>query len=92
MRPFLRKLPAYGVAIVTTAIILLGLYVAVGRRQGVSSKQLSGTVQNDILKEYVARGNYIFPPRPSMRLTTDLFAYCHERLPRWNMARTGEAA
>ena len=45
---------------------------------------LRGTVQNDILKEYIARGNYIFPPRPSMRLTTDLFAYCEERIPRWN--------
>jgi methylmalonyl-CoA mutase N-terminal domain/subunit len=56
----------------------------VGERQGVPSDALRGTVQNDILKEYVARGNYIFPPKPSMRLTTDLFAYCAERIPRWN--------
>ena len=48
------------------------------------STELRGTVQNDILKEYVARGNYIFPPQPSMRLTTDLFAYCAERIPHWN--------
>jgi methylmalonyl-CoA mutase N-terminal domain/subunit len=67
-----------------TAAILLALYEAVGRRRGVSPGQLRGTVQNDILKEYIARGNYIFPPRPSMRLTTDLFAYCAERLPSWN--------
>jgi methylmalonyl-CoA mutase, N-terminal domain len=66
------------------AAVLLLLYELVGEKQGVSGDQLRGTVQNDILKEYVARGNYIFPPRPSMRLTTDLFAYCRERLPRWN--------
>src|SRR5262244_195662 len=52
--------------------------------QGIPGERLRGTVQNDILKEYIARGNYIFPPRPSMRLTTDLFAYCAERLPSWN--------
>jgi methylmalonyl-CoA mutase, N-terminal domain len=66
------------------AALLLLLYELVGEEQGVAGERLRGTVQNDILKEYVARGNYIFPPRPSMRLTTDLFAYCHERLPRWN--------
>ena len=66
------------------ASLLLLLYELVAERQGVPSSELRGTVQNDILKEYVARGNYIFPPRPSMRLTTDLFAYCAERLPRWN--------
>jgi len=66
------------------AALLLLLYELVGEKQGVAGEHLRGTVQNDILKEYVARGNYIFPPRPSMRLTTDLFAYCHERLPRWN--------
>jgi methylmalonyl-CoA mutase N-terminal domain/subunit len=66
------------------AALLLLLYELVGEGQGVPGDQLRGTVQNDILKEYVARGNYIFPPRPSMRITTDLFAYCHERLPRWN--------
>jgi methylmalonyl-CoA mutase, N-terminal domain len=66
------------------AALLLLLYELVAERQGVASDRLRGTVQNDILKEYAARGNYIFPPRPSMRLTTDLFAYCRERLPRWN--------
>ena len=66
------------------ASLLLLLYELVAEEQGVASDQLRGTVQNDILKEYVARGNYIFPPRPSMRLTTDLFAYCAERIPKWN--------
>jgi methylmalonyl-CoA mutase, N-terminal domain len=66
------------------AALLLLLYELVGEAQGVSGDRLRGTVQNDVLKEYCARGNYIFPPRPSMRITTDLFAYCHERLPRWN--------
>jgi methylmalonyl-CoA mutase, N-terminal domain len=66
------------------AALLLILYELVAEKQGVAGSELRGTVQNDILKEYAARGNYIFPPRPSMRLTTDLFAYCHERLPRWN--------
>jgi methylmalonyl-CoA mutase, N-terminal domain len=66
------------------ASLLLLLYELVAERQGVASTELRGTVQNDILKEYVARGNYIFPPKPSMRLTTDLFAYCAERVPRWN--------
>src|SRR5207253_166788 len=66
------------------AALLLLLYELVAERQGIASDSLSGTVQNDVLKEYVARGNYIFPPRPSMRLTTDLFAYCAERIPRWN--------
>jgi methylmalonyl-CoA mutase N-terminal domain/subunit len=66
------------------ASLLLLLYELVGEEQGVPGERLRGTVQNDILKEYVARGNYIFPPRPSMRLTTDLFAYCAERLPSWN--------
>jgi methylmalonyl-CoA mutase, N-terminal domain len=67
-----------------TASILLALYVAVARRQGVSSERLAGTVQNDILKEYIARGTYIFPPGPSMRLITDMFAYCRTHVPRWN--------
>src|SRR5437660_7163517 len=66
------------------AALLLLLYELVAEEQGVPGDQLRGTVQNDILKEYVARGNYIFPPRPSMRLTTDLFAYCAERIPKWN--------
>ena len=67
-----------------TASILLALYVATARRQGVAADRLSGTVQNDILKEYIARGTYIFPPGPSMRLITDTFAYCKDRVPRWN--------
>jgi methylmalonyl-CoA mutase N-terminal domain/subunit len=66
------------------AALLLLLYELVAEGQGVDGSELRGTVQNDILKEYVARGNYIFPPRPSMRLTTDLFAYCEERIPSWN--------
>ena len=66
------------------AAVLLALYIATGKRQGVAPEQLRGTVQNDILKEYVARGTYIFPPRPSMRLITDLFAYCRQHVPRWN--------
>jgi methylmalonyl-CoA mutase N-terminal domain/subunit len=67
-----------------TAPILLLLYELVAEEQGVPSTDISGTVQNDILKEYAARGTYIYPPEPSMRLITDLFAYCGERVPRWN--------
>jgi len=67
-----------------TAIILLALYVAVARRQGVPLSSLSGTVQNDILKEYVARGTYIYPPRPSLRIVTDIFSFCDRELPEWN--------
>src|SRR5919112_397496 len=66
------------------AAVLLLLYELVASEQGVASEQLRGTVQNDILKEYIARGNFIFPPEPSMRLTTDLFAYCKESIPKWN--------
>jgi len=66
------------------AALLLLLYELVAEKQGVAPEKLRGTVQNDILKEYVARGNYIFPPRPSMRITTDLFAYCEKRLPGFN--------
>jgi methylmalonyl-CoA mutase N-terminal domain/subunit len=66
------------------ASVLLLLYELVAEEQGVASEQLRGTVQNDILKEYIARGNFIYPPGPSMRLTTDLFAYCRERVPKWN--------
>jgi methylmalonyl-CoA mutase, N-terminal domain len=66
------------------AAVLLLLYQLVGEEQGVPSEKLRGTVQNDILKEYIARGNFIYPPEPSMRLTTDLFAYCAEHVPRWN--------
>jgi methylmalonyl-CoA mutase N-terminal domain/subunit len=65
------------------AAVLLAMYVAVAKKQGVSPRQLRGTVQNDILKEYVARGTYIFPPGPSMRLITDLFRYCNDHVPRW---------
>jgi methylmalonyl-CoA mutase N-terminal domain/subunit len=67
-----------------TAPILLLLYELVAEEQGIASAQLSGTVQNDLLKEYAARGTYIYPPKPSMRLITDLFAYCGERIPKWN--------
>jgi len=66
------------------AAILLAMYIAVGKRQGVEAGALRGTVQNDILKEYIARGTYIFPPAPSMRLITDIFAYCKAHAPRWN--------
>jgi methylmalonyl-CoA mutase N-terminal domain/subunit len=66
------------------AALLLLLYELVAEEQGVGGDRLRGTAQNDVLKEYIARGNYIFPPRPSMRITTDLFAYCAERIPRWN--------
>jgi len=68
----------------STAFILLGLYVAVAKRQGADLSKLSGTVQNDILKEYAARGTYIYPPKPSMRIITDIFDYCSRELPRWN--------
>lgn len=66
------------------AAILLAMYIAVARAQGVETSKLRGTVQNDILKEYIARGTYIFPPQPSMRLITDLFSYCQKEAPRWN--------
>ncbi|MEN8098430.1 MAG: methylmalonyl-CoA mutase family protein [Chloroflexota bacterium] len=66
------------------AAILLAMYIAVAKRQNVETDKLQGTVQNDILKEYIARGTFIFPPRPSMRLITDLFAYCNQNVPRWN--------
>ncbi|MDA1095858.1 MAG: methylmalonyl-CoA mutase family protein [Chloroflexi bacterium] len=67
-----------------TASILLAYYIAVAKRQGVDPKEIRGTVQNDLLKEYVARGTYIYPPEPSMRLITDLFAYCAQETPLWN--------
>ncbi|MET0600527.1 MAG: methylmalonyl-CoA mutase family protein [Baekduia sp.] len=66
------------------AAVLMLLYELVGEEQGVPSVQLRGTTQNDVLKEYIARGNYIYPPVPTMRLTTDLFAYCKENIPKWN--------
>ncbi len=67
-----------------TASILLALYIAVAKKQGIAQHKLSGTVQNDILKEYIARGTYIYPPRHSMRIITDVFRFCGENLPRWN--------
>ena len=67
-----------------TAAVLLCLYIAAGKKQGVEPAQLSGTLQNDILKEYIARGTYAYPPRPSMRLVVDVFKYCAENVPRWN--------
>jgi len=67
-----------------TATILLAFYIAVAKRQGLSPNVLSGTIQNDILKEYIARGTYIYPPRPSLRLITDLFAYAQREVPQWN--------
>ena len=66
------------------AMILLAMYIAVAEEQGVSSDQVLGTIQNDILKEYIARGTYVFPPKPSMRLITDIFEYCAKEVPRWN--------
>ena len=68
----------------STAPIILAMYIAAAKKQGANIRKLNGTVQNDILKEYIARGTYIFPPRQSMRLITDLFAYCRENLPLWN--------
>ncbi len=67
-----------------TAAILLALYIAVGRKQGVATDKLNGTIQNDILKEYIARGTYIYPPRASLRIITDIFAYCAKEVPNWN--------
>ena len=66
------------------AAILLAMYIGVAKRQGIEVDKLSGTIQNDILKEYIARGTYIFPPEPSMRLITDVFSYCHSGVPSWN--------
>jgi len=66
------------------ATILLAMYIAVGQKQGLEQSKLGGTVQNDVLKEYIARGMYIFPPKSSMRLVTDIFEYCSQHMPRWN--------
>jgi methylmalonyl-CoA mutase, N-terminal domain len=68
----------------STAAILLAMYIAVGEMQGVAARELSGTIQNDILKEYIARGTYIYPPAPSMRIITDIFAFCKDAVPKWN--------
>src|ERR1700737_5445933 len=70
--------------ITSSAAILLSLYVAVAKKQGANLSKLSGTVQNDILKEYIARGTYIYPVRPAMRIVTDIFAWCRDSLPKWN--------
>ncbi len=67
-----------------TASILLALYIAIGKKQGVARGKLNGTIQNDILKEYIARGTYIYPPKPSLRIITDIFAYCAQEVPNWN--------
>ncbi len=88
MRICFDRIPLDGVSTSMTinapAAILLLLYELVGEEQGVPSEKLRGTVQNDVLKEYMARGNYIYPPEPTMRLTTDIFEYCHESVPKWN--------
>src|SRR3972149_2451504 len=88
MEALLRGIPldrvSTSMTINATASILLAMYVAVAEQQGVTPDNISGTVQNAILKEYIARGTYIFPPGPSMRLITDTFAYCAAQLPRWN--------
>lgn len=68
----------------STAPVLLAMYIALAKKQGVDPAKLDGTIQNDVLKEYIARGTHIFPPRQSMRLTTDIFAYCGKHVPRWN--------
>jgi methylmalonyl-CoA mutase N-terminal domain/subunit len=88
MRTLFKEIPldkvTTSMTINATAGILLALYVAVAREQGADLAQLGGTVQNDILKEYITRGTYIFPPKPSMRLITDSFRYCNEHVPQWN--------
>lgn len=88
MRILLDGIPLDKVSISMTinapAAVLLAMVVAVGKEQGVDPKQLRGTIQNDILKEYIARGTYIYPPKPSMRLITDIFDYCSREVPRWN--------
>jgi methylmalonyl-CoA mutase N-terminal domain/subunit len=88
MRICFDQIPLDGVSTSMTinapAAVLLLLYELVGEEQGVPSEKLRGTVQNDVLKEYVARGNYIYPPEPTMRLTTDIFEYCAENVPKWN--------
>src|SRR5207344_2328238 len=68
----------------STGFILLALYIALAKKQNADLKKISGTIQNDILKEYAARGTYIYPPKPSMRIITDIFEYCHQEVPKWN--------
>ena len=68
----------------STAAILLSMYIALAKKQGADLKQISGTIQNDLLKEYAARGTYIYPPKASMRIITDIFAFCSKEVPKWN--------
>ena len=88
MQMLLKDLPldkiSTSMTINSTAGILLALYVAVAKSKGIDPKKISGTIQNDLLKEYIARGTYIFPPRPSMRIITDIFDYCRTEVPQWN--------
>ncbi len=88
MQTLFREIPldkaSTSMTVNATAGVLLAMYIAVARRQGVEEKKLRGTIQNDILKEYIARGTYIFPPAPSMRLITDIFSYCTANVPYWN--------
>src|SRR3712207_1790885 len=88
MRKLLADLPldkvTTSMTINSTAAVLLLLYELVAEEQGVASSAISGTVQNDLLKEYIARGTYVYPPRPSMRIITDIFEYCSTNVPRWN--------
>jgi methylmalonyl-CoA mutase, N-terminal domain len=88
MRTLLDGLPldkvTTSMTINSTASVLLLLYELVAEEQGVSASQISGTIQNDLLKEYIARGTYVYPPRPSMRIITDIFAYCAQHVPKWN--------
>ena len=88
MRALLKGLPldkvTTSMTINSTAAVLLLMYELVAEEQGIEPADISGTIQNDLLKEYIARGTYIFPPRPSMRVITDIFAYCADRIPRWN--------
>src|SRR5262245_54037305 len=88
MRTLLRGLPldkiSTSMTINATAAILLALYIAVAEEQGVPRDKLRGTIQNDVLKEYIARGTYIYPPRPSLRLIRDIFAFCEKEVPHWN--------
>jgi methylmalonyl-CoA mutase N-terminal domain/subunit len=88
MEELFREIPldkvSTSMTINSTASIMLALYVAVAKKQGVEPAAVSGTIQNDLLKEYIARGTYIFPPQPSLRMTTDIFAWCMENVPRWN--------
>ena len=88
MEELLREIPldrvSTSMTINSTASILLAMYVAVAKKQGAGTDRLSGTVQNDLLKEYIARGTYIYPPAASLRITTDIFAWCKDHVPRWN--------